>query len=98
MFACGMVITDTIDGRLLCRIAARTDGAEASRRYRAILGWLIVSLSYGVAAYNLVKELKPAAELNHVAYSLLGLSFVLIVLMIGVWSVVAHRPGKSATP
>jgi high-affinity nickel-transport protein len=54
IFTAGMVITDTLDGRLLCRIARRADGAEMSRRYRRIVGWLIVCLSYGVAAYNVV--------------------------------------------
>lgn len=95
MFTFGMVITDTLDGRLLCRIAARTDGAEMNRRYRRTLGWLIVCLSYCVAAYNIAKELIPAVELNDIAYSLVGFSFVLIVFTFWVRSAMAQRvPGK----
>jgi uncharacterized membrane protein YuzA (DUF378 family) len=38
-----------------------------------------VCLSYGVAAYNIAKELVPAVELSDIAYSLVGFSFVLII-------------------
>jgi high-affinity nickel-transport protein len=69
-----MVITDSLDCRLLSRIAKRTDGAEAGRRYRRTLGWLIVGLSYTVAAYNIAKVLMPEAGLDEAAYSLIGLS------------------------
>jgi high-affinity nickel-transport protein len=85
-FTCGMVLTDTLDGRLLCRIAGRADGGDMSRRYRRILGWLIVSLSYGVAAYNVVKIFIPAAEVGEMAYSLVGFTLVLLVFMMWVWS------------
>lgn len=37
----GMMITDTLDGELICSIDRRTDGQPAARRYRRMLGWLI---------------------------------------------------------
>jgi high-affinity nickel-transport protein len=85
IFTLGMVITDSLDGHLLCRIIKRSDGAAVSRRYRRTLGWLIVGLSYGVACYNVAKELVPAIELDDVAYSLVGFSLVFIVFMMWVW-------------
>jgi len=36
-----MMITDTLDGELICSIDRRTDGQPAARRYRRMLGWLI---------------------------------------------------------
>ena len=86
VFTAGMIITDTLDGRLLCRIVRRTDGAAASRRYRRTLGWLIVGLSYGVAFYNIAKALIPAIELDEAAYSILGASLVAIVALMWVWT------------
>jgi high-affinity nickel-transport protein len=86
VFTAGMIITDTLDGRLICRINRSTDGQAIGRRYRRALGWLIVGISYGVAAYNIVKALVPAIELDEVAYSLAGFSLVLVMIVILVWS------------
>ncbi|MHB1701428.1 MAG: HoxN/HupN/NixA family nickel/cobalt transporter [Acidobacteriaceae bacterium] len=86
MFTLGMIITDTLDGRLLCRVVRRTDGQAASQRYRRTLGWLIVALSYGVATYNIGKALVPAIELNEVDYSMVGASMVSIVVLMWIWT------------
>lgn len=88
VFTVGMVLTDTLDGRLLCRIIRRTDGREAGRRYRRTLGWLIVTLSYGVAVYNIGKVAIPSMELGEQAYTLVGVSLLGIVFLMWVWS---HR-------
>lgn len=85
IFTFGMVITDTLDGRLLCRIIRRTDGQEAGRRFRRTLGWLIVSISYGVAAYNVGKALLPRMELDEAAYSLAGFALVAMMFLIWLW-------------
>lgn len=89
VFTLGMVITDTLDGRLICRVSRSTDGAAAGARYRRVLGWLIVAISYGVAAYNIVKAIVPQIELDEMAFSLAGAA--LIVLMALLWAWVAHR-------
>jgi len=54
-----------------------------------VLGWLIVAISYGVAAYNIVKAIVPQIELDEMAFSLAGAA--LIVLMALLWAWVAHR-------
>ena len=86
IFTFGMIITDTLDGRLLCRIVRRADGEAAGRRYRRVLGWLIVALSYGVAAYNVAKALIPSIELGDTGYSLVGASLVACVVLTWLWS------------
>jgi high-affinity nickel-transport protein len=93
VFTAGMVITDSVDGRLLCRIVKRADSAETSRRYRRTLGWLIVCLSYGVALYNIVKVLVPSLELDDIAYSLLGFALVMAVFVMWICSGRAARDG-----
>jgi high-affinity nickel-transport protein len=92
MFTVGMVITDSVDGRLLCRIVGRADSAQACRRYRRTLGWLIVCLSYGVALYNLAKELVPSVELGDAAYSGLGCALLMAVFVLWAWS---QRPARA---
>ena len=85
VFTLGMVITDTLDGRLICRISRGTDGQAAGRRFRRTLGWLIVAISYGVAAYNIGKALIPAIELDDFAFSLTGFSLIAVMFLIWAW-------------
>lgn len=86
VFTLGMVITDTLDGRIVCSIDRRADGRAVARRYRRALGWLIVGISYAVAAYNIGKALLPAVELSDAAFSLSGLAMVLVMGMVWVWA------------
>ena len=85
VFTVGMVITDTLDGRLICRISRGTDGQTAGRRFRRSLGWLIVAISYGVAAYNIGKAWLPAIELDDLAFSLAGFSLIAVMCLIWAW-------------
>lgn len=85
VFTTGMVITDTLDGRLICRISRGTDGQAAGRRFRRSLGWLIVCISFGVAAYNIGKALIPAIELDDLAFSLTGFSLILVMFIAWAW-------------
>jgi high-affinity nickel-transport protein len=91
LFTAGMLITDTLDSRLLCRIARRADGAEMSRRYRRNVGWLIVCLSYGVAGYNVAKAAMPEIEIDDTAYSLAGLLLLMILIAMWMWSLWLKR-------
>lgn len=85
-FTFGMMVTDTVDGRLLCRIVNRSDGAGPSRRYQRTLGWLIVGLSFGAAFYNVGKALLPNVELGDISYSVLGFSLLFALFLIWLWS------------
>jgi high-affinity nickel-transport protein len=74
-----MGITDTIDGRLLWRIGRSTDRARAAQRFRRILGWLVVAISFGVAAYKIGAALVPRIELDDLALSATGFAMVAVV-------------------
>lgn len=89
VFTAGMVITDTLDGRLICRVSRSSQSSTAGPRYRRILGWLIVAISYGVAAYNIGKALLPGIELDDLAFSLTGAA--LIAVMAAAWGWLAYR-------
>ena len=97
VFTMGMVITDTLDGRLICRISRGTDGQAVGRRFRRALGWLIVGISYGVAAYNIGKTWAPSIELDEVTFSLAGLSLIVVMLGVWAWAWVSRRQVQRAS-
>lgn len=96
VFTVGMVIIDTLDGLLICRISRGTDGQAAGRRFRRSLGWLIVAISYGVAAYNIGKAWLPAIELDDLAFSLAGFSLIAVMCLIWAWVWYSRRPLRNA--
>jgi high-affinity nickel-transport protein len=98
VFSAGMVATDTLDSRLLTRLLQRTDGTAAMRRYRRLLGWLIVVMAYGVAAYSILTYFQPAFELGETAYTLVGLGFFAIVLSMYGLLWYRHRAATSQHP
>jgi high-affinity nickel-transport protein len=79
VFTIGMGITDTIDGRLLWRIGRRAGGQQLTLRFRRILGWLVVGISCGVAAFNIGKALVPQFEISDFAFSAAGFSLVALI-------------------
>lgn len=94
VFTAGMVITDMLDGRLICRISRSSEGAAAGRRYHRALGWIIVAISYGVAAYNIGKALLPGLELDDLAFSLTGAALIALMALVWPWLAyggVTHR-------
>jgi nickel/cobalt transporter (NiCoT) family protein len=86
VFTAGMIITDTVDGRLLCRLMRREDAAVAGRQWRRRLGWAIVTLSWSVAGYNIAKGLWPDLELGDVAWSLVGAALMGAVALPWLWA------------
>ncbi len=81
-FTAGMVIIDTLDSRLICRIGDHEQGHALGRRYRRTLGWMIVCMSYGVAAYNLVLVWIPQIELGDSALLFTGLALILVIALL----------------
>lgn len=82
VFTAGMVVTDSADGRLMVRLlrsAAGQAGAGAAR-YRRRIGWIVVAMSYAMALYQIVTMLRPAVELDELAYTAVGCALVLGLL------------------
>ena len=98
-FTIGMGVTDTIDGRLLWRIGRSTGRRQAAQKFRRILGWLVVAISCGVAAYTIAAALAPRFELNDLAFSATGFSLVaLIAAMPLMWGLSRRRLRRAASP
>ena len=91
-FTLGMVITDTVDGRLVCHVNSAAGSEATGRRYRRTLGWLIVVISYGVAAYNIGKAFVPAIELDGLAFSVAGAALMALMVAVWLWA----RPRKAS--
>jgi high-affinity nickel-transport protein len=99
VFTIGMGVTDTIDGRVLWRIGRRAGGQQLTLRFRRILGWLVVGISCGVAAFNIGKALAPQFEISDLAFSAAGLSLIaLIAVMPLMWGVNRRRLSPAGRP
>jgi len=79
VFTFGMILTDSIDGRIICAICEKGRSREVIQHYRRMIGWFIVSMSYGVGGYKIINLLMPAFGMSDVAYSMIGLSMMLIL-------------------
>ena len=89
-FTLGMMLTDTIDSRLLATVLRRSQRENAAR-FRRTLGWTIVAMSYAVAFYGIARNLDPSLELDDTGYLILGGSFVLGLALLYVWSLTRLR-------
>lgn len=81
-FAAGMILTDTADSVIVTRLLrGRTDGATLAR-YRRAVGWLIVILSFGMAAYTAVSLIDPAVTMADATATALGIAMVVAVALV----------------
>lgn len=75
VFAAGMILTDTADSQIVAALLRRGGDPEVVRRYRRGVGWMIVGLSFGMAAYILAtRYVGQAAELPDTLFTALGLA------------------------
>lgn len=70
-FTIGMVTTDTLDCRIVASLLKHAQRQEA-QRYRRVIGWTIVLLSFGMAGYGIAARLEPGFRLSDDAYLALG--------------------------
>lgn len=91
LFTLGMLITDTVDSRLLCRVL-RNATPEIMARYRRRLAWLVVNMSFAVVAYVLLSTAFPVLALSEAVYSSVGLAMVAIMAGFYLWLWWLGRP------
>ncbi len=95
VFTAGMVITDTLDSRLLATMLRRSQREEALR-FRRGLGWAIVIVSFGMAAYGVATHLDESLELGDDAYFALGVTLFLLFAGAYTWMLRRTRvPAKT---
>ncbi len=91
VFTLGMGVTDTIDGRLLWRVGRSTSRQQAAQKFRRILGWLVVAISCGVAAYNIGTALAPRIEFDDLAFSAAGFALVALIAVVPLMRSLSQR-------
>lgn len=79
VFTAGMVITDTIDGRLLYLVAKKITSDNTIWQYRRNLGWIIVVSSFAIAMYKISCYFFPSLELSETANLMAGLLLIILV-------------------
>jgi high-affinity nickel-transport protein len=80
VFTSGMVLTDTLDGRLMCQLLKRASSRSETQTYRRRIGWVVVFMAYGVAFYSIAAHWMPAIELSDAVFTATGIGFVLAML------------------
>ena len=96
-FAAGMMLADTLDSQIVGRLLRSTGGQPGSvRRYRRAVGWLVVALSFGTAAWALAGMAGLDVEPSDGAFTAMGVSAALaivLLLMVGRW--LARRQART---
>lgn len=95
VFTLGMLVTDTLDARLLCRLL-RDPRPEVARRRRRALGWVIVIMAYAVVLYALLAHFAPQLQLSEAAYTAVGIGMVGLLLALMLAAVLHERRGASS--
>ncbi len=93
-FTVGMMITDTLDSRLLSGLLRRAHPDDA-RRFRSGLGWLVVALSYGVAGFGIATRIDPSVELSDTGTLVVGATCVALATIAYAW--IALRVRRTAS-
>jgi len=81
VFTLGMVITDTIDSRLLAKTIELAPGNQKVMKQRRTLSWVIVIFSFALGFQKLLSAFNTTFELSEVANLIIGLLLILIVAM-----------------
>ena len=90
-FALGMILTDGIDSLIVTRLASDRHDAVRARRYRRGVGWLIVALSYAMAAWALAQLLAPDLDVPTLTGVAFGAAMALAVIATAALSLLRRR-------
>jgi high-affinity nickel-transport protein len=91
-FTAGMIITDTLDGRLMVRLLRQLSRRAEALAYRRKIGWIVVVLSYSIALYEIATHLLPAMTLGDTMVTVAGLALFLGLLAAYGWFVRSRPP------
>ncbi len=81
-FAGGMILADTLDSQIVARFlrVGRTSAARLSS-YRRAVGWLVVSLSFGMALLGIAEMVGLGLDIDETRFSALGIASAAIVIL-----------------
>jgi len=75
-FTLGMVITDTLDGHIVARLLRQASSRAGIAVHRRRIGWIIVLMSFSLAAHELATRWRPGFELGELPMTLIGCTLV----------------------
>ena len=71
-FAAGMILIDTADSHVVARLLQNGNDLGRMGRYRRIVGWAIVAMSFGMALYAALAFFMPDFEVADTLFTLVG--------------------------
>lgn len=96
LFSTGMLVTSTADSQLLCRLL-RNDNAQAVQlRYRRLVGWFVVVLSFGVALHGIGARLGWFDAVSELAAAAIGAASLAFIALL--WFGVRRARRRRAVP
>jgi len=90
-FTTGMVVTDTVDGRLMVRLLRQASGRADADLYRRRIGWAVVAMSFAMAAYSIASHAVPAFDIGDLGFSAVG-GLLVLALLLACVSAARRRP------
>lgn len=93
VFSAGMILVDTIDSQIVARVL-RSMRKQRIERFRRLVGWLVVTLSLGAAAYIMLDALTLVGSLPGHAATTIGVLTVIAMPVLGLLA--AHWRGRRA--
>jgi high-affinity nickel-transport protein len=89
-FAAGMFLADTLDSQIVARLLrSKAQSPGVVLRYRRAVGWLVVTLSYGMAAYALAGMAGWSIAVSDSLFSAVGVGAAILIILLlvkGWWS------------
>jgi len=80
-FSIGMIITDTLDSRILYTLMLQSVNNDRVLNYRKSLGWIIVYISFIVGGYKILIHLIPSLALRESVLTLTGIAFFVLMIL-----------------
>ena len=78
-FSAGMILTDTMDSRIMFLLMKRSANESSVFDYRRKIGWIIVILSLIVGSYKILSLLIPGLALGENMLTLIGIVFFTLI-------------------
>jgi high-affinity nickel-transport protein len=89
-FSAGMILTDTLDSRILYLLMSRSTHNESVLNYRRKIGWIIVAVSLVVGVYKIASLIYPNTVLQESLLTLIGVCFFVFMALFYAITVFIH--------
>jgi len=95
-FTLGMMITDTIDGHIVVRLLRQASSRAGIAVHRRRIGWVVVVMSFALAAYEIATRWRPLVELGELPMTIIGCTLVGSALV--AYTIARRRTGPAIEP